>query len=83
MAHTVRVNPVIPAVYDLLWAVVPLAVTAFAAVALITLVLDVRALAALGIRSTTYTLGWIAVIVLIPVVGPILWFALRRASAPA
>ena len=77
------VNPLLPPVYDLVWAVGPVVVVTLAAIALVTLVLDVRALAARGIRSPVYTLGWIAVIVLIPVVGPILWFALRRASAPA
>ncbi|WP_404312325.1 PLDc N-terminal domain-containing protein [Agrococcus terreus] len=72
------VNPLLPAHYDLMWAVGMVAVV----------VLGVSAFISISRRARQtplpVSLAWIAGVLLIPVLGPLAWFLIgRRRAAPS
>lgn len=70
-------NPLIPAGYDVLWTVV---VVAFAVVVILALVSIGRAASRM---SPLVTLGWALVVIFLPLVGPLAWFAAGRRAVMA
>ena len=72
---TERINPLMPAGYDIVWSVIALAALVLLVVALVSLGRD---------KSLTpgQTLGWILVALLLPVVGPAAWLIAGRRPAP-
>ncbi|GAA3591272.1 PLDc N-terminal domain-containing protein [Agrococcus terreus] len=71
------VNPLLPAHYDLLWTAAMVGVV----------VLGVSAFISISRRARqtplAVSLAWIGVVLLIPVLGPLLWFAAGRRAAPS
>lgn len=65
-------NPFVPAPYDVVWPIVFVAILALTISAVVSITRRVKQLSLLA------SLLWLAVIVLVPVVGPALWFAFGR-----
>jgi len=65
-------NPLIPAPYDIAFSLIPIAVAAFSIVGLVSII---RRYATMSIGESV---GWTAFVVLAPVVGAIVWFAIGR-----
>jgi hypothetical protein len=69
-------NPLIPRVYDDVWSVVAVA----------SLVLIVIAIVSLGRKASQLSpllaLAWAALILVVPVLGPVAWLAIGRRTAP-
>jgi uncharacterized membrane protein YhaH (DUF805 family) len=69
-------NPLLPAGYDIAWSTVAVAFIALTIVALISLARSAKRL------TTTQAVVWAALVLLVPVAGPIAWLAVgRRAGA--
>ncbi|WP_431075583.1 PLD nuclease N-terminal domain-containing protein [Microbacterium phyllosphaerae] len=70
-------NPLIPAGYDIAWSSVAILTFVLLIVALVSLVRTARRL------TGTQALLWTAIILFVPVVGPLCWMLIgRRAAAP-
>lgn len=67
---TAAANPLLPAGYDVIWTIALLAIVSLAVVAIAQLV------RAAEIRGTEAAI-WVLVILALPVVGPVAWFAVR------
>jgi len=69
-------NALIPPAYDISWAVVAVA----------SLVLIVIAIVSLGRKASQLSpllaLAWAALILVVPVLGPVAWLAIGRRTAP-
>ena len=63
-------NPLLPAGYDVIWTVSLALVAILAVVAIVQLV---RAKAVAGVEAAI----WVLMILALPVIGPIAWFAVR------
>ena len=68
-------NPLLPAGYDIVWSVIVVLGAALLVVALVSLARAAKHL------TTTQSLCWTLITLLIPVVGPIAWLFIGRASA--
>lgn len=68
-------NPLIPVASDVAWSVCVLLAATLAVVALVSLVRTATRL------SAAESLGWTALVVLIPVIGPVAWLAIGRRSS--
>ena len=64
-------NPLIPPVYELLWVVGPV-------VALALLVIALVSISRTAHRSLTELFVWLAIVLFVPVVGPITWLLVKR-----
>lgn len=67
-------NPLLPEAFDIAWSLSVLLVATLAVVALVSLVRNAKHLSALE------SLGWTALVVLIPLIGPVAWLAIGRRS---
>lgn len=63
-------NPLLPAGYDVIWTISLAVIASLAVVAIAQLV---RAKAVAGLEAAI----WVLIILVLPVVGPIAWFAVR------
>ena len=73
-------NPLLPAGYDIAWSVITAVVIALTVVALISLVRSAKRL------TDWQRVVWVALILLVPVIGPISWLATGdrlHAAAPS
>lgn len=68
-------NPLIPAAYDIVWSAISLAVIAFAVAALVSVW---RARAAL---TATQEAVWFLLVLFVPLLGSVAWFAAGRPVA--
>lgn len=64
------VNPLLPVGYDVIWTIALAVIASLAVVAIAQLV---RAKAVAGLEAAI----WVLIILVLPVVGPIAWFAVR------
>ncbi|WP_411698512.1 PLDc N-terminal domain-containing protein [Conyzicola sp.] len=64
-------NPLIPPVYDVLWVVTPVLALALTVVALVSISRTAH-------RSITELFVWIAIVIFVPVFGPIGWLLVKR-----
>ena len=64
-------NPLIPPVYELLWVVGPVVALALLVVALVSISRTAH-------RSLTELFVWLAIVLFVPVVGPITWLLVKR-----
>jgi len=64
-------NPLIPPVYELLWVVGPVVALALLVVALVSISRTAH-------RSLTEMFVWLAIVLFVPVVGPITWLLVKR-----
>ena len=64
-------NPLIPPVYDVIWVVTPLLALALAVVALVSISRTAH-------RSLTELFVWLAIVLFVPVFGPIGWLLVKR-----
>jgi len=72
------VNPLVPATYDIVWAVVTVAAFTLMLIALVSIARASKRL------TSVIALSWTLVALFVPVVGPVAWLAIgRRASDPA
>ena len=67
-------NPLIPAGYDIAWSVVTVVMIGLAIAALVVLARSA------GRLTTPQALGWMLVILFVPVVGPLAWITIGRRS---
>lgn len=65
-------NPLIPAPYDVAFSLIPIALAAFAIVGLVSII---RRYATMSVGESV---AWTAFVVLAPVVGAVVWFAIGR-----
>lgn len=70
-------NPLLPAGYDIVWSVVTVIVIALTIVALVMLARSAKHL------TGAQALGWTAVVLFVPVLGPVAWLAIGRRGEPA
>jgi hypothetical protein len=70
-------NPLIPAGYDIVWAVIAVLILALTITALFTLARSA------GRLSPTQALVWTLVVLFLPLVGPLTWLTIGRRAAPA
>lgn len=70
-------NPLIPVGYDIAWSVIAALVIALAIVALISLARSAKRL------TSWQALIWAALILFVPVLGPIAWMTVGRRNAPS
>lgn len=79
-----HINPVIPAGANLGWTLFAVALVVLLVSAVISIVLRTRGVAPAGADSSAQRsaagarLAWLAVVILAPVLGPILWFGIGR-----
>ena len=72
-------NPLIPPIYDVIWVVTPILMLALLVVALVSFSRTAH-------RSMTELFVWLAIILFVPVFGPIGWLLVRsslREAPPA
>ncbi len=72
-------NPLIPPIYDVIWVVTPILMLALLVVALVSFSRTAH-------RSMTELFVWLAIILFVPVFGPIGWLLVRsslRKAPPA
>ena len=67
----VTTNPLIPPVYELIWVVVPVVAVALLVIALVSISRTAH-------RSLTELFVWLAIVLFIPVIGPIAWLLVKR-----
>ena len=67
-------NPLVPAWYDLVWSGIAFALLALTVCAFVSFFRT-------PLDSRLQALGWALFILLVPVVGPVAWFALGRPAA--
>lgn len=64
-------NPLIPPVYEAIWIVAPVLALALAVVALVSIARTAH-------RSLTELFVWLAIVLFVPVLGPISWLLVRK-----
>ncbi|TDN45486.1 phospholipase D-like protein [Curtobacterium flaccumfaciens] len=69
-------NPVIPQIYDVTWSVVAIASVALVVVALVSLSRTAPRL------SPWLAVAWVALIVVVPILGAVAWLAIGRRAVP-
>ena len=77
-AETETTNPLIPEIYDVVWVVAPVLALALLVVALVSFSRTAH-------RSMTELFVWLAIILFVPVFGPIAWLLVKsslRKSPP-
>ncbi|WP_062073584.1 PLD nuclease N-terminal domain-containing protein [Demequina sediminicola] len=72
-----EVSPLLPTTYDVAWTVVAVATLAFAVVALVSVAR--RA----SLMSSSAVALWCLLILVVPVVGPVMWFVAGKRARPA
>ncbi len=68
-------NPLVPAAYDVWWSVAVFVVLALLGAALVSIARTSKSL------TPVVVLVWTLVVLFVPVVGPVSWFAIGRPSA--
>ena len=63
-------NPLIPPVYDVLWVAAPVLVLALTVVALVSISRTAH-------RSITELFVWLAIVIFVPVLGPVAWLLVK------
>jgi hypothetical protein len=69
------VNPLLPAGYDIAWAVAMVLIVSLAVVALVSIARQARGL------SSTQALVWTVVVIVVPVLGSLAWLLIGRMSS--
>lgn len=69
-------NPLVPPLYDIVWSVVAIAALVLVVVGFVSLSRSASRL------SPWLALVWAALIVVVPILGPVAWLAIGRRTAP-
>lgn len=64
-------NPLIPPIYDVIWVVGPI-------LALVLVVIALVSISRTAHRSLTELFVWIAIVIFVPVFGPVGWLLVKR-----